>query len=88
MSEHISREGFAHRYALRIEESLDARWSAWFDGMTVTETDNGCVLEGLVSDQAALHGLLAKLRNLNLTVVSVQRLETTEINPADVSSDP
>jgi hypothetical protein len=74
MSEQAYTGADTHRYAIRIEEGLDARWSDWFDGMTVTEAGDGTVLEGMVVDQSALHGLLAKLRDLNLSVVSVQRL--------------
>ena len=68
-----------YRYAIRVQEHLDANWSAWFDGMTITNEAGGeAVLEGPMADQAALHGLLAKLRNLNLSLISVQRLDPIE----------
>lgn len=69
------------RYAIRVEGALDpARWSAWFDGMTLRnapcpECAGGeeTVIEGEVADQCALHGLLAKVRDLHLTLISVER---------------
>ncbi len=64
----------AHRYAIEVEEQLDATWSEWFVGMTVTPSAGGTLLAGLIVDQAALHGLLACIRDLNLTLISVNRL--------------
>jgi hypothetical protein len=62
------------RYAIRIAGHVDASWSEWFDGLTVTHTESGeTILYGAVADQAALHGLLARIRDLNLTLVSVTR---------------
>ena len=64
------------RYAIRIKGQLAARWAAWFDGMTLTTNDDGTtVLEGPVVDQAALHGLLHKVRNIGLPLLSVTRLD-------------
>ena len=64
------------RYVIHVQERLDIDWSAWFDGMTITHEAGGAtVLEGEVADQSALYGLLAKLPNLNLSLISVQRLE-------------
>jgi len=57
-------------YAIRIKGCLDTRWSAWFEDMTHTG-DGDTILHGPVADQAALHGLLAKVRDLNLKLVSV-----------------
>jgi hypothetical protein len=63
------------RYEIRIQGHLAARWAARFDGMTLTTHDNGTtVLEGPVVDQAALHGLLATLRDIGLPLVSVTQL--------------
>ena len=57
------------------EGLLDAHWSQWLDGMTITHEEGGITrLEGPVIDQAALHGLLNKLRDLRLVVVTVERL--------------
>ena len=60
------------RYEIRVQGHLDARWTAWFDGLALThETDGTTVLHGPVVDQAALHGLLQKVRDLGLPLVSV-----------------
>lgn len=70
------------RYETRLRGHLDSRWAAWFDGMSlVNEGDGMTVIRGPVTDQAALHGLLQKLRNLNLALVSV-----TQVDP-DRSAD-
>jgi hypothetical protein len=62
----------AGQYEIRIEGHLDTRWAAWFDGLAVThETDGTTVLHGPIVDQAALHGLLQKVRDLGLPLVSV-----------------
>lgn len=64
----------AGRYDLRLAGHLDAHWAAWFDGMTVSrEADGTTVISGLVPDQAALHGLLQRIRDLGLPLVSVTR---------------
>ncbi len=61
-------------YQIRIQGHLGARWAEWFEGMTLTCLAEGdTLLAGTVRDQAALHGLLAKLRDLNLTLLSVSR---------------
>jgi hypothetical protein len=63
-------------YEIRVKGHLDQCWSAWFDGMTVTNKANGdTVISGPVADQAALHSLLVKVHNLNLTLISVLRIE-------------
>ena len=68
-----SNDGY--RYAIRVQGHLDARWSEWLDGMTITHEEGGeSLLEGVIVDQPALHGLLNKLRDLCLPVLSVQRL--------------
>ena len=62
-------------YEIRVEGRLGAKWSSWFDGMTVRDLPNGeTVLRGPVADQAALHGILVKIRNLGLPLVSVHRV--------------
>ncbi len=63
-------------YEIRVKGHLDQRWSAWFDGLTVTHLEDGnTLLAGPVVDQAALHSLLSKLHSLNLTLISVARKE-------------
>ena len=64
------------RYEIRVEGILDECWSGWFDGMQVTsQTDSVTVIAGPVTDQAALHGLLAKVRDLGRTLISVRRVD-------------
>jgi hypothetical protein len=59
-------------YQIRIKGQLGAQWGAWFDGMTITQTANGeTLIAGLVADQAALYGLLRKVRDLGLQLLSV-----------------
>ena len=66
-------------YEIRVEEHLSDRWSAWFDGLAVQTEPNGETrLTGSLSDQAALYGVLAKIHNLNLVLVSVVRRSSGE----------
>ena len=61
---------------IRIKGHIDEHWSDWFDDLTITHTDQGeTLLTGEVADQAALYGLLAKLRDLGLPLLSVNRIE-------------
>jgi hypothetical protein len=62
------------RYEIRLKGHLNARWADWFDGLTLTqESDGTTVLSGSVVDQAALHGLLGKVRDLGLPLIAVHR---------------
>ena len=64
-------------YEIRVKGHLDPRWSEWFDGLQVTNEPNGeALLSGHIADQAALHGVLAKVRDLNLQLVSVTSVHT------------
>ena len=66
-------------YEIRIQGHLDQRWAGWFDGLTLTLEDNGdTLLTGPVVDQAALHGLLRKVRDLGMPLVSVRRVEPSQ----------
>jgi hypothetical protein len=66
----------AGRYEIRLKGHLDTRWAAWFDGLTLTLASDGItVIHGPVADQAALHGLLQKVRDVGLPLVSVARVE-------------
>ena len=61
---------------IRVKGRIDERWSEWFDGLTITHTDQDeTVLTGPVADQAALYGLIAKLRDLGLPLLAVNSVE-------------
>lgn len=64
------------RYEIRIRGRLDRRWSDWFDGFTITCGEDGdSLLTGPVVDQAALHGMLTKIRDLGVPLLSVRLVE-------------
>jgi hypothetical protein len=64
------------RYQIRLRGQLGPLWSDWFDGLAITWDDNGdTLLTGSVADQSALHGLLRKVRDLGVTLVSIDRLD-------------
>jgi hypothetical protein len=66
-------------YELRVNGVLDSRWSAWFDGLRVTSDESGqTVIAGPVVDQAALHGLLTKVRDLGLPLISVRQIDPNQ----------
>lgn len=66
-------------YQIRIRGHLDSQWSDWFEGLTITLEENGdTLLSGFVVDQAALHGLLKKVRDLGLPLVSVNQVQFDE----------
>ena len=80
-------------YEIRLDGHLDQRWTAWFDGLVLThEPDSTTVLHGPVVDQAALHGLLQKVRDLGLPLVSVVQVEPDQsdapTHPASMTSQP
>ena len=63
-------------YEIRLKGHLEARWEQWFDGLTITLEENGnSLLSGPLADQAALHGILKKVRDLGLTLLSVNSVE-------------
>ena len=65
-----------HDIEIRVKGRIDAHWSDWFEGLTITHTDQDeTVLTGSVVDQAALYGLLARLRDLGLPLLSVKHVE-------------
>jgi hypothetical protein len=64
------------RFEIRLKGHLDTRWAAWFDGLTLThDSDGTTIIGGPVADQAALHGLLQKTRDLGLPLISVNHVE-------------
>jgi hypothetical protein len=71
----------AGRYEIRLTGRLDAHWATWFDGLTVSqESDGTTVLSGRIADQAALHGVLQRVRDLGLPLVSVARVDPDPTN--------
>ena len=73
------------RYEMRIRGHLDDRWAAWFEGLSITLEDNGDTLvTGPVVDQAALHGLLRKVRDVGMPLISVIRVEHGQADASDV----
>lgn len=74
-------------YQIRIEGHLGPEWTDWFDGLTLTPEDNGeMLLTGPVVDQAALHGLLRKIRDLGMPLISVQRMDPDLVDEAEARS--
>jgi hypothetical protein len=70
------------RYEIRLEGQLDQRWSDWFEGFTLSnESDGTTTLTGHVVDQAALHGLLRRVSDLGVTLISVNSIGTTRPVP-------
>ena len=72
----MSSTGSPTRYEIRVEGVLDIGWSAWFDGLDVSGDAGGgtTTIAGPVRDQAALHGLLSKIRDLGLPLLAVRRI--------------
>ena len=71
-------------YEIRIAGTLGPQWAGWFDGLTVTaDIDGTTVIAGHVADQAALHGLLQRVRDLGIPLLSVTRIEPNALNPGD-----
>ena len=69
------------RYEIRLKGHLDGRWAAWFDGLSLShESDGTTVLTGPVTDQAALHGLLSKVRDLGLPLISVTQIDAVKVS--------
>lgn len=81
-------------YEIRLQGRLDERWSTWFDGMTLSTSPDTAgtgtltILRGHVIDQAALHGLLGRLRDVGLPLISITRVEPGAVrpNPGEVNS--
>jgi hypothetical protein len=72
-------------YEIRLKGHLDDQWTDWFEGLTITlEEDSDTLLTGLVIDQVALHGLLKKVRDLGLTLVSVNPVEPGQADQSTI----
>ena len=91
MNTHPADQHEAGCYEIRLQGRLDQRWSAWFDGMTLTTSPDPAgavtILRGQVVDQAALHGLLARLRDIGLPLLSITRVEPDTNDRQDISAD-
>jgi hypothetical protein len=82
----MSTKSAAHdepeRYEIRIKGHLDNRWAGQFSGLILTREDNGeTLLTGQVVDQAALYGVLRKVRDLGMLLISVTRVEPEQVDP-------
>ncbi len=90
----VGRSDGSPRYEIRLKGHLDSRWAAWFDGLSLTTGNDGTTaLRGPVVDQAALHGVLQKVRDTGLPLISVTRLDaepprTSPTHPADPGRAP
>jgi hypothetical protein len=72
----------SNAYEIRIRGHLEPRWASWFDGLTLTQDPDGTtVIRGEVADQAALHGLIQKVRDIGLPLVSVTSTATPSKEP-------
>jgi hypothetical protein len=71
-------------YEIRLKGQLNERWADWFEGLTITLEEGGnTLLSGSVIDQAALHGLLKKVRDLGMTLVSVNFISPDQVRPRE-----
>jgi hypothetical protein len=76
------------RYEIRLKGHLDARWTDWFEGLSFTHASDGTtILSGPIVDQAALYGLLRKVRDLGLPLLSVMQVEPKQADGPDVIAD-
>jgi hypothetical protein len=71
----VSDPAWPARYEFRVDGILDGRWADWFGGLQVSSEGAQTVIAGLVADQPALHGVLAKIRDLGLCLISVRRID-------------
>ena len=86
ISTHGSKEVQPGHYEIRIKEPISEKWLAWFDEFTITRTESGeTLLTGPIADQSALHGLLAKIRDLNLTLLTVNPIQPVPAQEKAVS---
>ena len=73
------------RYEIRIKGHLNNHWADWFEGLTITLVANGeTLLTGIVTDQAALHGVLRKVRDLGMPLISVKRIEPGQTDISEI----
>ena len=90
-SNHITHEeqNKSNRTKIRVKGHLDDRWRDWFDGLTITLTENGeTLLSGHVPDQAALYGLLRKVRDMGLPLLTVEHAEGPSLEEVTTEAEP
>jgi hypothetical protein len=71
----VTAGGWPAWYEIRVASVLDSRWATWFDALEIQGQGEETVIFGVLTDQPALHGLLTKVRDLGLTLISVRRLD-------------
>ncbi len=82
-------EGKMTVYEIRVKGHFDGCWSAWFDGLVIANVENGdAILSGEIVDQSALHGVLNKVRDLNLPLISVTGVDADQQDPAIGPAEP
>ena len=70
------------RYQIRVKGHLGQEWSAWFDGLTIINNEQGeAILSGIIVDQAALFGVLLKIRDLGLPLLAIHRIQAHRDDP-------
>jgi hypothetical protein len=74
----VNGSGRPARYEIRVESVLDEVWADWFGGLQLSRDGGQTVIVGLLPDQPALHGLLTKIADLGLSLISVRRLDADE----------
>jgi hypothetical protein len=78
----VTGSGSPARYEIRVDSVLDDRWADWFGGLQLSNDGAQTVIVGLLPDQPALYGLLTKISDLGLTLISVRRLDAGEAGEA------
>jgi hypothetical protein len=74
---HTAQRRAPSAYRLQIDGHLDQHWSSWFGDLTLIREDDGTTsITGLIADQAALHGLLSRIRDLGIVLISVARVDS------------
>jgi hypothetical protein len=80
----ISSQNPRTLYQIRIKGSIDSQWREWFEGFSITlDEDGNTLLTGQVVDQAALYGLLKKVRDLGMTLVSVVQIQSDDMQETE-----
>jgi hypothetical protein len=74
------------QYEIRLKGHLDSRWAAWFDGLSLSrQSDGTTTIHGFVADQAALHGLLQKVRDIGVPLISVTQIQPDQPDAATIA---